>query len=123
MIKTVIIRQALRRTLLWVNEAPCKTSFVYININDSDFYLSCNLWLHAKKGGSMVRLDMKQTGKRIEYYMHANTLTVYDLADACLCTHQAVYKWLSGKAIPQADNLVILAELFGVSVDEILVKK
>lgn len=33
---------------------------------------------------------------------------------------QAIYKWIHGRNLPTVDNLIILAEIFGVSVDDIL---
>ena len=34
---------------------------------------------------------------------------------------QAIYKWQSGAALPTVDNLIVLAALFGVRIDDILV--
>ena len=36
-------------------------------------------------------------------------------------TPQAIYKWQRGVALPTIDNLVVLANIFGVSMDEIIV--
>ena len=36
-------------------------------------------------------------------------------------TPQAVYKWIHGTALPTIDNLVILAAVLGVTMDEIIV--
>ena len=36
-------------------------------------------------------------------------------------TPQAIYKWQHGTAMPTIDNLVILAIVLGVSMDDILV--
>ena len=35
-------------------------------------------------------------------------------------TPQAIYKWQRGAAVPTVDNLVVLAAVFGVTVDQIL---
>jgi len=51
-------------------------------------------------------------------------LTNRELADALgFSTRNAVYKWLGGEALPSLDNLVILADLLGVRMDEVLVVK
>ena len=34
---------------------------------------------------------------------------------------QAIYRWQRGDALPSIDNLVILADLFGVQIDDIIV--
>ena len=48
-------------------------------------------------------------------------LSVKDLADIFkFATPQAVYKWQHGVAMPTPDNLVVLAAVFGVSMDEII---
>ena len=36
-------------------------------------------------------------------------------------TPQAIYKWIHGAAMPTIDNLVILAALFGVTMDDIVI--
>ena len=36
-------------------------------------------------------------------------------------TPQAIYKWILGTAMPSIDNLVILAAVLGVTMDEIIV--
>jgi len=49
-------------------------------------------------------------------------LTVKDLQDAFgFGTPQAIYKWQQGLALPTIDNLVVLAALLGVKIDDILV--
>ena len=36
-------------------------------------------------------------------------------------TPQAIYKWQQGRALPTLDNLVVLAAVLGVRIDDILV--
>ena len=36
-------------------------------------------------------------------------------------TPQAIYKWQRGDTLPTVDNLAVLAALFGVKIDDILV--
>ena len=38
-------------------------------------------------------------------------------------TPNAIYKWQNGESLPTLDNLVILAEMLGVSIDEVIVTK
>lgn len=71
----------------------------------------------------MTYSEMIKTGARIRGLMESNNLSVADLEAACGCSHQAVYYWLSGKAVPSVDNLLILAKLFHTTVDEILVSE
>ena len=40
-----------------------------------------------------------------------------------LASLQAIYKWQHGDNIPSVDNLIILADVLGVSMDDIIVWK
>ena len=45
-----------------------------------------------------------------------------DMNDKSLfSTPQAIYKWQRGTALPTVDNLVVLAAIFGVKIDDILI--
>lgn len=70
-----------------------------------------------------ISIDQEETGKRIKTLMKKNKYSVRDMQEACGFERpQAVYKWLSGKTLPSIESLVILAALFHVSIDGILVK-
>lgn len=65
---------------------------------------------------------MVATGKNITLLRDAAGLSVRDLQDIFgFATPQAIYKWQHGTALPTLDNLVILAAVLGVTVDDILV--
>lgn len=67
-------------------------------------------------------IDMVATGKNIVALRDAAGLTVRDLQDVFgFATPQAIYKWQHGAALPTLDNLVILAAIFDVSIDDIIV--
>ena len=38
-------------------------------------------------------------------------------------TPQAIYKWFRGDSIPTIDNIVMMTEIFGVRMDEIVAVK
>lgn len=70
----------------------------------------------------MPIINMVATGKNIACLREKAGLTVKDLADVFgFATPQAVYKWQRGTAMPTLDNLVVLAAVFGVTLDDILV--
>lgn len=49
-------------------------------------------------------------------------MSVKDLQDIFgFATPQAIYKWQRGTVLPTVDNLLILAELFQVHIDDILI--
>ena len=67
-------------------------------------------------------IDMTATGNNIARLRRKAGLTVKDLQDIFGFNNpQAIYKWQRGTAMPTVDNLVVLAAVFGVSVDDILV--
>ena len=67
-------------------------------------------------------IDMAATGNNITRMRQNAGMTVKDLQDIFgFSTPQAIYKWQRGETMPTVDNLVVLAAVFGVSVDEILV--
>ena len=67
-------------------------------------------------------IDMTKTGQNIIILRKKAGLSVKDLQDAFgFGTPQAIYKWQQGLALPTIDNLVVLAALLGVTIDDILV--
>ena len=67
-------------------------------------------------------VNLKATGENIVSLRKEAGLTVRDIQIACgFGTPQAVYKWQQGLALPTVDNLLVLACLLGVTIDEILV--
>ena len=71
---------------------------------------------------NMPIIDMVATGQNIVRLREAAGLTVKDLAEIFgFSTPQAVYKWQHGTAMPTIDNLVVLAAVFGVAMDDIVV--
>ena len=62
------------------------------------------------------------TGQNINRMRIEAGFTVKDMqAVFGFATPQAIYKWIHGTAMPSIDNLVILAAVLGVTMDEIIV--
>jgi len=71
---------------------------------------------------TMPTIDMNGTGKRITDLRKEAGMSVKDLQDIFgFATPNAIYKWQHGIAMPSLDNLVILAAIFDVAIDDILV--
>lgn len=67
-------------------------------------------------------INMIKTGKQIKLLAELNNISVNKIQEFCgLSSFQAVYKWFNGKAIPTVDNLGVLANLFNVSIDDLLI--
>ena len=70
----------------------------------------------------MPTIDMVATGRNIMRLREVAGLTVRDLQDIFgFATTQAIYKWQHGTAMPTIDNLVVLAAVLDVPMDEIIV--
>ena len=67
-------------------------------------------------------IDLAQTGANIVNLRKAAGLSVHDLQMVFgFNSPQAIYKWQTGTALPTVDNLIVLAALLHVRIDDILV--
>ena len=71
---------------------------------------------------NLLTIDMIRTGQNITRLRRQAGLSVRDLQDIFgFATPQAIYKWQQGVALPTIDNLVVLAAVLQVRMDDILV--
>lgn len=71
---------------------------------------------------NLPTIDMVRTGQNICRLRRQSGLSVRDLQDIFgFATPQAIYKWQQGAALPTIDNLVVLAAVLQVPLDDILV--
>mgnify|MGYP000885988541 CR=1 FL=1 len=71
---------------------------------------------------TMPVIDMAKTGQNIRNLRITKGLTIKDLQRLFgFETPQAIYKWQHGTAMPAIDNLVVLAAVLNVSIDEIVI--
>ena len=71
---------------------------------------------------NMPVIDMVRTGQNIGRLRKQAGLSVKNLQDVFgFATPQAIYKWQQGAALPTLDNLVVLAAVLQVRMDDILV--
>lgn len=67
-------------------------------------------------------VDTVATGRNIDRLRIAAGMSVKDMQMVFgFATPQAIYKWIHGASMPTIDNLVILAAMLGVTMDEIVV--
>ena len=67
-------------------------------------------------------IDMVRTGQNINRLRKIAGVSVKDLQDVFgFNSPQAIYKWQHGTALPTIDNMVVLARVLGVRIDDILV--
>ena len=71
---------------------------------------------------NLPAIDMIRTGQNINRLRKQAGLSVRDLQDIFgFATPQAIYKWQQGVALPTIDNLVVLAAVLQVRMDDILI--
>lgn len=67
-------------------------------------------------------IDLAKTGANITRLRKAAGLSVHDLQTVFgFNSPQAIYKWQNGLALPTVDNLIVLAAVFHVRLDDILI--
>ncbi|MBO6309815.1 MAG: helix-turn-helix transcriptional regulator [Oribacterium sp.] len=70
----------------------------------------------------MPVIDTKATGAKIKTIMKEKGFKISDIQDRCgFNTPQAIFKWMRGDAVPTIDNMIIIADMFGVTIDEMIV--
>lgn len=77
-----------------------------------------------KQSKTYPNIDMIQTGKKLKKYIDKSGVSVNDIQKYLhLSCPQPIYRWMNGKILPSVDHLLMLSELFGVHMEELLVKK
>ncbi len=67
-----------------------------------------------------ITMDNVQVGKLIATLRKQQGLTQQQLADKLNLSNKTISKWESGAGSPDISNLTILADVLGISVDELL---
>ena len=69
-------------------------------------------------------LDLESTGTKIKTIMKLRGVTPRQLQLIMDFPYvQTIYNWFAGKNMPTLDNLVVLAQILDVTMDEIIVTK
>ena len=69
----------------------------------------------------MKVINMENTGRKIKEIRELNNTTIQDICDACGITKVAVHKWQKGICLPTLDNLIVLADMWNVMIDDLIV--
>ena len=73
--------------------------------------------------GTLPSIDMVATGINIVRMRRQTGMSVQDLQKVFgFSTPQAIYKWQRGDAMPTLDNLIVLAAVFGTTMDAIIIR-
>lgn len=65
-------------------------------------------------------MNTQKTGAFIKALRKEHNFTQAELAQKLSCTDKAISRWETGKGLPDADMLLSLSGIFGVSINEIL---
>lgn len=69
-------------------------------------------------------IDLVKTGINIKNLREKAGISVVELQEILgFTTPQAIYKWQWGKTLPDIENLLLMAKLFNVKVEDVLVVK
>jgi len=68
----------------------------------------------------VVTLNFKENLKKLR---KEKNISQEQLAEKLNISRQAISKWESGKAYPDIDNLILLRDIFNVSLDELIVNE
>ena len=72
--------------------------------------------------GMVPTVNLKKTGENIMRIRKEAGISVRDLQNMIgFSSPQAIYSWQNGSYLPTIDNLIILAAIFGTTLDEIVV--
>lgn len=72
----------------------------------------------------MPVIDLKNTGKNIKEKMEEKGVTVKYLANILgFASPNAIYKWIKGECLPTLDNLLIVATILDLKMDDLIVAK
>ena len=69
-----------------------------------------------------LRINMTETGNNICRLRKEKGITVKQIQEVMgFNTPQAIFKWQRGETMPSLDNMLVLSELFGKKIEEIVV--
>lgn len=66
------------------------------------------------------RMNEMSLGQQLKKFRELKSLSQEDIAQKIGVTRQAVYKWENDKSYPDIDNLILLSELYNVTLDELI---
>lgn len=71
---------------------------------------------------SVPTINLIATGENINRMRLEAGIAVKDVQEVCgFSTPNAVYKWIRGQSLPTIDNMLILASMLNVTLNDILV--
>lgn len=67
---------------------------------------------------------MEKTGLNINQKITGKNISVKEVSELLgFSSTRSVYKWLSGQTLPSLDSLLILSEILGTTMDELIISE
>ena len=66
-------------------------------------------------------INTVETGRNIRRLRRDRGLSIQDMQNVLFVNRQTIFKWQRGDTLPTLDNLVILADIYQCSIDDMLV--
>lgn len=67
-------------------------------------------------------MDAKLIGKNISYLRKTKNFTQFELAQKLFVSNKAISKWETGEGVPDINNILQIAKMFNVSVEDLINK-
>ena len=72
----------------------------------------------------MKTINMEKTGLNINQKITGKNISVKEVSELLgFSSTRSVYKWLSGQTLPSLDSLLILSEILGTTMDELIISE
>lgn len=69
-----------------------------------------------------MTIDAKLTGAVLQSKRLSMGLSTKQLSEKMYVSRQTVYKWEGGFTLPRLDSLIMLSELYGCPIDDLIVR-
>ena len=69
-----------------------------------------------------ISINMEETGANIKRQIKSKGYSIKEIMEITgVTTEQAIYKWYSGKSIPSIETQLVLCDILGIDIKELLV--
>ena len=101
---------------------PLETAVMMARALDTSLDYLCGLKVDKTELDHLPYLNIDKTGPNIRRLANEAGITVKEIQETLgLASKNLVYKWMNGHGFPSIDNLIALAYVLGVTVDDIII--
>ena len=96
----------------------CSYDIIWLYVRD--FEVNVDLFILLSRQAEDMTMDTKQIGRFLKELRKSEKMTQEELGDRVGVTNKTISKWENGNYMPPIDVLMLLSEIYGVSINEIL---